>query len=113
MGAWIEITYAQTSMLYGLVAPLVGAWIEIIYSSTLFPMSGSLLSWERGLKFDSPGNIRYYIVAPLVGAWIEIAIPFTRNSMSSSLLSWERGLKYECNKLVPVHIRRSSRGSVD
>ena len=76
----------------------------------------SLLSWERGLKFDRAKLlIRTNVVAPLVGAWIEISKPLTyctRASvaplvgawieivlsaalylLSTSLLSWERGLK--------------------
>ena|GEM_PF-4409129 len=32
------------------VAPLVGAWIEIKLFSAVWNKSGSLLSWERGLK---------------------------------------------------------------
>ena len=35
---------------------------------------GSLLSWERGLKFDFvDAQPTAFDVAPLVGAWIEIA----------------------------------------
>ena len=55
----------------------------------------SLLSWERGLKFDvlncHDENDR---VAPLVGAWIEMQKKFWILLVMVSLLSWERGLKY-------------------
>ncbi len=55
------------------VAPLVGAWIEIHADKLYFPMFGSLLSWERGLKSDIRDVLNKYApVAPLVGAWIEI-----------------------------------------
>ena len=32
----------------------------------------SLLSWERGLKFDLSESLTGKMVAPLVGAWIEM-----------------------------------------
>ena len=45
------------------VAPLVGAWIEILMEVVSTVMTTSLLSWERGLKFeylnaDSNGKCR-------------------------------------------------------
>ena len=53
----------------------------------------SLLSWERGLKFDAiQQNKIDSLVAPLVGAWIEIV----------TITGGE-----------PLVHRRSSRGSVD
>ena len=59
-----------------LVAPLVGAWIEIKAFTGDFKTFLSLLSWERGLKYEKHKRIGLlYIVAPLVGAWIEIAYP--------------------------------------
>ena len=66
------------------VAPLVGAWIEI----NEFVNSGddvkSLLSWERGLKYDyCLCNSIYKGVAPLVGAWIEIKLSHTELSEES------------------------------
>ena len=55
---------------------------------------GSLLSWERGLKFTAPGRLeKQQSVAPLVGAWIEILVSFGLEYPPPSLLSWERGLK--------------------
>ena len=33
----------------------------------------SLLSWERGLKYELPLSFPQHLVAPLVGAWIEIS----------------------------------------
>ena len=55
------------------VAPLVGAWIEILLLLFRPRIAPSLLSWERGLKFDK--NDEY-------------------KNICQSLLSWERGLKY-------------------
>ncbi len=52
----------------------------------------SLLSWERGLKFDEKNN---------------------EAKTCESLLSWERGLKYLSNAGDDVKVSRSSRGSVD
>ena len=41
-----------------MVAPLVGAWIEInAYKWQRIPPDGSLLSWERGLKFNQGGKV--------------------------------------------------------
>ena len=79
------------------VAPLVGAWIEISIPTRICQSgSRSLLSWERGLKYQwyfgvllrqlsllswerglkSCKAVEYVDavvkVAPLVGAWIEI-----------------------------------------
>ena len=55
------------------VAPLVGAWIEINYYVNLYIQDKSLLSWERGLKYNRGFDCRKTEnVAPLVGAWIEI-----------------------------------------
>ena len=55
----------------------------------------SLLSWERGLKFQEVRLVpARRFVAPLVGAWIEIPAPLTYVMCPmGSLLSWERGLK--------------------
>ena len=76
---------------------------------------GSLLSWERGLKFQFAAHSQNQIeVAPLVGAWIEIGYKISRYAIIRSLLSWERGLKL--NDMTPDErnlLRRSSRGSVD
>ena len=52
----------------------------------------SLLSWERGLKFDESNSRKLKYV---------------------SLLSWERGLKYLKRVKKVNGIGRSSRGSVD
>ena len=74
----------------------------------------SLLSWERGLKYEKHKRIGLlYIVAPLVGAWIEITMWCTGSHVSRSLLSWERGLKFMYCLFSVRLIRRSSRGSVD
>ena len=54
----------------------MGAWIEITIDLTATDNSGkSLLSWERGLKYQI-GRLyhRKEVVAPLVGAWIEIIL---------------------------------------
>ena len=57
-----------------MVAPLVGAWIEINKQDwKKIGEFGSLLSWERGLKYRNGGN---------------------NMKRKMSLLSWERGLKY-------------------
>ena len=34
------------------VAPLVGAWIEIVVEEATKDLALSLLSWERGLKYQ-------------------------------------------------------------
>ena len=52
----------------------------------------SLLSWERGLKFDGGKH------------GVKVCL---------SLLSWERGLKYHKKCLEKQFHCRSSRGSVD
>ena len=58
VGAWIEITTLQHCDIEALVAPLVGAWIEInAYKWQRIPPDGSLLSWERGLKFNQGGKV--------------------------------------------------------
>ena len=88
------------------VAPLVGAWIEIFGCSvTVCGCTGSLPSWERGLKSCTDLSVAgkqaslpswerglklttamsaqaQQIVAPLVGAWIEIT------DLRYELLAW-------------------------
>ena len=54
----------------------MGAWIEIgniiVFGET---GSGSLPSWERGLKYGNEERINVIDdVAPFVGAWIEIVL---------------------------------------
>ena len=136
VGAWIEIQRWEYLNTHGGVAPLVGAWIEIISHYVLQLFSWSLLSWERGLKYEAVICFTAYIsVAPLVGAWIEIFEFWNENcgiivaplvgawiemlnncfvhSCNKSLLSWERGLK-SSDMLVDAWFDcRSSRGSVD
>ena len=57
------------------VAPFVGAWIEIVIKVNNTVYSGSLPSWERGLKsVIIVSSNRLTVVAPFVGAWIEITI---------------------------------------
>ena len=73
VGAWIEIKRIFSPQQPLFVAPLVGAWIEITQLAASMSAVESLLSWERGLKF-------------------ELAITLCR--LRWSLLSWERGLKY-------------------
>ena len=73
VGAWIEISLIMSPSSTDFVAPLVGAWIEISAFWTLSFASSSLLSWERGLKYEC--RLYEYCtaeVAPLVGAWIEM-----------------------------------------
>ena len=54
----------------------------------------SLLSWERGLKYQKVIPICLQVqVAPLVGAWIEMLLIRGNDMHHLSLLSWERGLK--------------------
>ena len=50
VGAWIEICGKETIVESSKVAPLVGAWIEIEEAKKAGWKSGSLPSWERGLK---------------------------------------------------------------
>ena len=53
VGAWIEMSKPKPSINTTAVAPLVGAWIEIVmYKTGLDAALASLLSWERGLKFQ-------------------------------------------------------------
>ena len=53
----------------------MGAWIEILVKLERTRTEQSLLSWERGLKFNSFGTtFDWTNVAPLVGAWIEIVV---------------------------------------
>ena len=52
VGAWIEISQAAAKCCLVSVAPLVGAWIEIFHHTILSYGHLSLLSWERGLKFN-------------------------------------------------------------
>ena len=73
MGAWIEIMGYSVEETTAVVAPLVGAWIEIVAAGKHTIMALSLLSWERGLKYqDSKELSSAQTVAPLVGAWIEM-----------------------------------------
>ena len=52
VGAWIEIKYSSMNFNTVFVAPLVGAWIEMYHIAPPgFRGRGSLLSWERGLKY--------------------------------------------------------------
>ena len=51
MGAWIEIILMVMNFVETEVAPLVGAWIEISCRLNYMTYGGSLLSWERGLKY--------------------------------------------------------------
>ena len=77
------------------VAPLVGAWIEILVNLIVGTSTTSLLSWERGLKFQNVVVSGLQVkVAPLVGAWIEMSNgTYLMALVTMSLLSWERGLK--------------------
>ena len=54
----------------------------------------SLLSWERGLKYDRRPQSRRRKMSLL--SWergLKSTTPAQKNTMSVSLLSWERGLK--------------------
>ena len=94
VGAWIEMDEELAPLDPNGVAPLVGAWIEIKLLSGIVVRIGSLLSWERGLKFHLVlKNGTSDSVAPLVGAWIEI-------------VKVHRTMRVQ-------YKRRSSRGSVD
>ena len=114
MGAWIEIIIFGSCNTENDVAPLVGAWIEIILAPQNHKIKKSLLSWERGLKFDFvDAQPTAFDVAPLVGAWIEITLGPMKTEYRTSLLSWERGLKCITHWYENNGIGRSSRGSVD
>ena len=52
VGAWIEIGERKDLFRRGKVAPLVGAWIEIVVEEATKDLALSLLSWERGLKYQ-------------------------------------------------------------
>ncbi len=93
----------------------MGAWIEIPEDiAKRIKQKRSLLSWERGLKFDFvDAQPTAFDVAPLVGAWIEITLGPMKTEYRTSLLSWERGLKCITHWYENNGIGRSSRGSVD
>ena len=57
VGAWIEILLAGHYEMATMVAPLVGAWIEIKSEIYKVLYVSSLLSWERGLKFNQGGKV--------------------------------------------------------
>ena len=57
VGAWIEILLAGHYEMATMVAPLVGAWIEIQKQALDGCREWSLLSWERGLKFNQGGKV--------------------------------------------------------
>ena len=52
VGAWIEIGEEREETVAWNVAPLVGAWIEIVVEEATKDLALSLLSWERGLKYQ-------------------------------------------------------------
>ena len=52
VGAWIEILFMELFLPLLTVAPLVGAWIEIVVEEATKDLALSLLSWERGLKYQ-------------------------------------------------------------
>ena len=93
----------------------MGAWIEMLLLLIhQIELELSLLSWERGLKFDFvDAQPTAFDVAPLVGAWIEITLGPMKTEYRTSLLSWERGLKCITHWYENNGIGRSSRGSVD
>ena len=116
----------------------MGAWIEIMQEMCMTATESytSLLSWERGLKFNQSVDHCWQglsllswerglkslhkvwksdnaVVAPLVGAWIEIQKQALDGCREWSLLSWERGLKLSLKYTRSYMSRRSSRGSVD
>ena len=74
------------------VAPLVGAWIEIIVYHWYYWLCRSLLSWERGLKYN--GEVKFSIYPG-------------RSSRGS--------VDWNIWNTLKIHVtnRRSSRGSVD
>ena len=81
VGAWIEIHYELSEILSYNVAPCVGAWIEIFDNCWIIRAPGSLLAWERGLKYTMNYQ-KFYptTVAPCVGAWIEM-IHYAKNGV--------------------------------
>ena len=52
VGAWIEIISDWEKDKSKPVAPLVGAWIEMARHQRKEAEVSSLLSWERGLKYN-------------------------------------------------------------
>ena len=94
----------------------MGAWIEILSGRPSCAGSGSLPTWERGLKSFHIQSIFWlcfvapymgawieilpppilsssFKVAPYMGAWIEISLFKAFKSNIMSLPTWERGLK--------------------
>ena len=64
------------------VAPFVGVWIEICSICVRVGSSGSLPSWECGLKLLLPLPLPVLcIVAPFVGVWIEIPVILSRSTL--------------------------------
>ena len=61
VGAWIEILLPTNIAPTGDVAPLVGAWIEIFNFFHFSTSKSSLLSWERGLKWQEQDNLQQQV----------------------------------------------------
>ena len=74
----------------------------------------SLLSWERGLKYELHFISKCTILSLL--SW-ERGLKFASQTpywpADTSLLSWERGLKFSGSLNIQSLNGRSSRGSVD
>ena len=115
VGAWIEIFVKMPSDKQLNVAPLVGAWIEIYIPDTGSPpRTGSLPSWERGLKSYSIYSSAD--TSPSLPSWergLKSTVMQPLTGYELSLPSWERGLKYVTPAVVCQVDRRSPRGSVD
>ena len=77
--------------------------------------TGSLPSWERGLKSVQPRSILLaVIVAPLVGAWIEIKSLNTSNNVIRVAPLVGAWIEIVYSLFVGIYDRRRSpRGSVD
>ena len=90
MGAWIEIYGAPKIVASQVVAPLVGAWIEIEGICAFIGQESSLLSWERGLKYQHMNLYTIIIccvIVELVVKSIFIAITRLINNTSDNIVA--------------------------
>ena len=91
VGAWIEIFYDVDQADVAKVAPLVGAWIEISKKATACSaVRQSLLSWERGLKYQHMNLYTIIIccvIVELVVKSIFIAITRLINNTSDNIVA--------------------------
>ena len=96
-GAWIEMQRPRGVRRKRLVAPHAGAWIEIMACSRCTLAVASLLTRERGLKFDFAYCFAAFSVSLLTRErGLKYPHKLICSAGSKSLLTRERGLKFGC-----------------